>query len=1056
MRARGNAAGSLLCLCARQEVAAIGVVLVCAWLGWLTTRAFELQARSMHIPLLLPLAVLAGIFSRRREDSGEAPRGQAPNELWNQICSTCHVGHPSESGCDVFGSLWEQVRDGLRLTDAEGRIVAVNQAYCEMAGLRREQLVGQSFVCVYPEAQREHALARYRAELAEGRLRRVVEREWQTPSGRRIWVEAHLSQIELLGQVYVLAAFRDVSDRRLLERELAAKVEQARAFLASTSVGMALTDPEGRIQRANPSLCRMLGIGLDEAAGQAWRDLVQVVAEAEAEAGVEACQEDPGRLRLACRPRRPAGVEQLHVELSPIPQPDGGVAGYALVAIDTSRILRLEQQSRLGLSLDEALLGQIELLAQAEAGKDDWNEPVRSVLRTLGAMFEADRVCWYHYDFDRGLCVRLLEWAAAGIETPPDAPREFPLGLYQEWAAAFASGDWIEIEDVADIEQLDLQAVLERRQVKSILGVPVMSEGRCTGWLALHAVRQKRRFGSEAAQTVAAVARVVAALGKLQRTRWQLEHNRAALETALRDSERLRAEAERASQAKSEFLAAVSHELRTPLNGVLGVLSLLEHSDLPAAERQLVAAAQDSARSLLALLSDLIELARLDSGGLKTARQRCNLLELAEQALAAVAPAAAANRLVLASRFDTWLPEHARIDAARVRQVLLNLLGNAIKFTVEGGVLLHIGLDRDGARQSLLFSVRDTGIGIPRERQERVFERFYQAHRTEGQGAGGVGLGLAICQRLVEMMGGRIGLRSQPGRGSEFFFTIPLDDDALSSAQPRRPLAGRRILLLDDNAFRREALAQQMVEWGAVVGCHPSEDQSADAILVAASWLSAHAGAMERLAEQLQQPSGKIALLAPPTEIASGAEACRRLGAELLVEPLRWRQWLSWMQATLAAPARTAAGRAAKIGGAGRRKPRVLVAEDNAMNRRIVEAMLQKLGCEVELAENGAEALKRCQQDPPDLVLLDLEMPVLDGEQTVRRIRSMGLQELPVLALSAHVLPEEVHRALEAGMHGFLSKPVSLDQLAHALAAWISLRPSDAPETEDSRPPRSS
>jgi PAS domain S-box-containing protein len=299
MRARGNAAGSLLCLCARQEVAAIGVVLVCAWLGWLTTRAFELQARSGHIPLVLPLAVLAGIFSRRREDSGEAPRGQAPNELWNQICSTCHVGHPSESGFDVFGSFFEQSRDGLRLTDVEGRILAVNQAYCEMAGLRREQLVGQSFVCVYPEAEREQALARYRAEVAEGRLRRVVEREWQTPCGRRIWVEAHLSRIELRGQVYVLAAFRDVSDRRLLERELAAKVEQARAFLASTSVGIALTDPEGRIQRANPSLCRMLGIGLDEAAGQAWRDLVQVVAEAEAEAGGAACQEDPGHLRLA-------------------------------------------------------------------------------------------------------------------------------------------------------------------------------------------------------------------------------------------------------------------------------------------------------------------------------------------------------------------------------------------------------------------------------------------------------------------------------------------------------------------------------------------------------------------------------------------------------------------------------------------------------------------------------------------------------------------------------------------------------------------------------------
>lgn len=1054
MRTRCNASGSLLQLRAQPEVTAVLMALSGAWLGWLAVGAVDLPALALHLSFLIPSAVLATACSQGRDGPEGSSREQLPNELWNQICSTCHVGHPSESGCDVFGSFFEQSRDGLRLTDVEGRILAVNQAYCEMAGLRREQLVGQLFVCVYPEAEREHALARYRAEVAEGRLRRVVEREWQTPGGRRIWVEAYLNRIELRGQVYVLAAFRDVSERRQLEQELAAKVEQARAFLASTSVGIALTDPEGRIQRANPSLCRMLGIGPDEASGHAWRDLVEVVAEADAGTGGQNCPEDLAQRRFTGRPRRPGGVEQLHVELSPIRQPHGGVSGYALVALDTSRIRHLEQETRLSRSLDEALLGQIEALARAGAGEDGWHEPVRSVLRTLGSMFEADRVSWYGYDFDRSLCVRLLEWAATGIETPPDAPRQFPLDLYQEWAAAFASGDWIEIEDVASLEQMDLRAILERRQVKSILGVPVMSEGRCTGWLALHAVRQKRRFGPEAAQTVAAVARVVAAVQKLQQTRWQLEQNKAALETALHDSERLRTEAERASRTKSEFLAAVSHELRTPLNGVLGVLSLLEHSELPAAQHQLVAAAQDSARSLLALLSDLIDLARIESGGLKTARQRSDLLELAEQALAAVAPAAAAKRLVLASQFDCRLPQRVRIDAARVRQVLLNLLGNAVKFTLEGGVLLRVGLDWDGVRHSLLFSVRDTGIGIPREHQELVFDRFYQAHRGERHAIGGAGLGLAICQKLVEIMGGRINLRSHPGSGSEFFFTIPLEDSDVSTGQPWQPLARRRIVLLDDNAFRREALARQMAEWGALICSGLQDIASADAILMAASWLSQYADNRETLAEELKRRSDKVALLAPPTEIADGVEACRQLGAELLIEPLRWRQWLSWMEAPPRAQASAAAGKRVEAPGTSRRKPRVLVAEDNAMNRRIVEAMLRKLGCEVELAENGAEALRRCEQAPPDLVLLDLEMPVLDGEQTVRRIRSMGLRELPVLALSAHVLTEEVQRALEAGMHGFLSKPISLEQLRHALSAWVSPEASESSDPEDSSPPR--
>lgn len=455
---------------------------------------------------------------------------------------------------DWFELLWESVSDGLRLTDASGRILAVNRAFCRMAGLSRRELSGQPMDIVYPETERERVRLRYR-DLVEGRLKRErVERMWRTVDGRTLFVEARVRRFELAGQTAVLTVFRDVTAQRRLQQDLTEN--QKRSELATAEI--------------------------------------------------------------------------------------------------------------------ELLLGHVSrLAAPVQAGEYPPSSFTQSFLKALAETYRADRAVWYRYDRERQVCVRQAEWAVPGVESPAEAPVEFPLDLFGEWARQLLRGDWIEIADVDSMDLTELRTILQRRGIRSLLAIPVMEAGDCQGWLALHAVRSYRRFEQKVAREVQALAKVVAAVESLHRAHRELDEVRKKAELALAESERLRRAAEQASEAKTRFLAMMSHEIRTPLNGVLGVLSLLEAESLPPTARQHLALARDSAAALLALLADVLDLARLESGSVEMQRREFDLLDLLEQALAAVAPSAAFKGLVLAALMDGRLPRRIRSDFTRLRQVLL-------------------------------------------------------------------------------------------------------------------------------------------------------------------------------------------------------------------------------------------------------------------------------------------------------------------------------------------------------------------------------------------------
>jgi CheY-like chemotaxis protein len=377
--------------------------------------------------------------------------------------------------------------------------------------------------------------------------------------------------------------------------------------------------------------------------------------------------------------------------------------------------------------------------------------------------------------------------------------------------------------------------------------------------------------------------------------------------------------------------------------------------------------------------------------------------------------------------------------------VLLNRVGNAVKFTSAGSFILRTELTHDKEGTAVSFRVRDTGPGLAADVMERVFEPFYQSPEHRLRTGRGVGLGLALSRRLVERMGGRIGVRSEPGYGSEFWVRVPLDLGNQNQPPSRwQPVMGLRIGLVVTHPARRDIIKWQLAQWGAEVIEEMSQRLRMDAML--ADWLSVEAaGGGEAVVQKWRGVTGRLGLIVPLEAASRLGELRRVAGLEIFTEPLRWSQVLEWLGGGSSSSSRfRELELPTPVAATATRRPLILLADDNAVNRRVVSALLAKLGCEVDTASDGVEALEKLIAAEPDLVLLDLEMPRMNGLQVARRLRRgqvVGCRaSLPLVALSAHVLPEEVQKAFDAGMDGFLPKLVSLEQLRQALETHLDRR----------------
>ncbi len=994
------------------------IFLVCAAVNLLGLTAFnqlQLDGRSLldnallSAILALALSPFAWLWLRhtdRARASAEATLHQQNTDLARSLTQLQRIRQALDQHAIVA------------VTDPSGRLLEVNDSFCAISGYSRDELLGKS-----PRLLNSgHHPKAFFADL------------WQTIQAGRIW-HGEIRNRRKDGSLYwrdtTIAPLLDASGRIesyiALGHDITARKEQneslARLALVAqkTTNAVVITDPAGIILWVNEGFTRISGYSSAEALGRKPGRLLQ---------GPDTDPATANRLRNAIRSGNPIDCEILNyskdgqtywvqMRIDPVRDASGTVTHFIAIENDITR-LRADR----------------DLLREAS-----------SLLAAAGRLA---RLGHWHLDLpSRDVFWSTLVYEIHGI--PPGTPIDAPQAI-----------NFFHPEDRPVIEAA-VEAAVTR-------GPPFELELRLThssgNTVWIH-IKGEARHDGDRITSVFGVVQDITAQKFNEAT--LLERN-LALQAATTRAERLAIEAQAAVQAKADFLANMSHEIRTPMNAVIGMTDLLLDTKLVPDQRDFADTIRAGGETLLSLINNILDFSKIDAGKLELEHAPLSLRDCVESALDLSVTPATAKGLDLLYWLEDDVPGTIFGDITRLRQILVNLVGNAVKFTDKGEVLVTISripatpaapaaetsTGSSSATPSapqgpfLRFSVRDTGIGIPPERLDRLFKAFSQVDTSTTRKYGGTGLGLTLCERLVTCMGGRIWVDSTPGKGSEFLFEIPLH--AAPSVQYATPvpfparLAGRRVLLVDDNATNLRILSLQTRRWGLIPTAVNSAraalrllDQNAPFDLAIIDVQMPEMDGYRLAAElRLRQPDPKLLPLIALTSLGDTGEGFAGSSvATILTKPAKSSTLLSAIEALFGPAAPTPEHAPVLDAQLATRHPlRILLGEDHPVNLRVAQLMLSRLGYTCDTAPDGLQILDLVSREKPyDVILLDVQMPKLNGLETAARLCStLPPSRRPwIIAMTANAMEGDREECLTAGMDDYIAKPIGAKPLAAAL-----------------------
>jgi len=925
--------------------------------------------------------------------------------------------------------------DAIFAKDLQGRYVFYNRAACQDVGRTRDDVLGRTDAELFDADFAAQVAANDRAVLDSGRTQ-VFEEQVPGVHGTHTNLCAKGPLRDADGRLMGLfGVSRDVTEMRAAERALRESEAHHRTVVASLSEGVVVHDPAGQVIGCNPAAEQLFGVSEAQLraqgiVGSGWAPLLPDGRDMPPDdsptglvlAGAPA-QRDP-----ALAARRPDGaVVWFESRAVPVHSPDTG-ALVAVVSTFTDVTQRQQLMAEIAghrQRLEQQVADRTRELQVANAALEDtarFNRTITDALPGRVAYWDAEMRCRFA---NRGY----LDW-------------------FGKTAAQVVGHTVDEIHDAAYV-------AAARPRLRVALGGEAQHFQRETvrgdGPPVVHQVHYLPDTMPDG--TVRGVYVMAFDISALKRAEAELRAANAALAGA-------RDRADAASQAKSAFLANISHEIRTPMNAIIGLTHLMARDTRDGLQRERLDKVDDAAKHLLQVINDVLDLSKIEAGKMQLEDSEFSLDALVSRSFDLVRGRAAEKGLELVLDTD-HLPDRLRGDATRLAQMLVNLLTNAVKFTPQGWVRLRGELLRaDGPRLQVRFEVQDTGEGIAPERQAQLFEAFEQADTSTTRRHGGTGLGLALTRHLAGMMGGEVGVSSAPGVGSTFWFTAWLGraGEAGERAEPI-PLQGLRALLVDDLPEARVALGDRLRLLGLQVDAQPGGDaalRQAEAAMAAGQpydvllidWRMPPPDGIETL-RRLRALLGTglpPAILVTAFDDAQMWRQAREAGFDaVLVKPITASALHDALaqvlrrQSAVPLPPRGAVGDAEATLRQRHAGQRVLLAEDNPINQEVADELLRAVGLVVEVADNGVQAVDLALSRPYDLVLMDVQMPVMDGLAATRALRQRAGRGLPIVAMTANAFGEDRNACLEAGMNDHVAKPVDPETLYATLLRWLPL-----------------